>query len=153
MTIYFLDSSAVVKRYVPEAGSVWVQGITDPVAGNLLYLTRITGAEVISAVTRRQKRGQITAIDAAAALTAFRRDFPPGYLIIEVTPSLVTQAMNLAERHGLRGYDAVQLAAALQLRDQCAASGLPAPLFIAADNELNAAAQAEGLLVDNPNNH
>jgi len=41
----------------------------------------------------------------------------------------------------------------LELRDQCLASGLPAPTFIAADNELNTAAQAEGLLVDNPNNH
>ena len=37
MAIYFLDSSAVVKRYVPEKGSAWVVGITDPASRNLLY--------------------------------------------------------------------------------------------------------------------
>ncbi|MDQ2798930.1 MAG: type II toxin-antitoxin system VapC family toxin [Armatimonadota bacterium] len=153
MAIYFLDSSAVVKRYVPETGSAWVKAITDSAAGNLLYVARITGAEVISAVTRRQRRGQITVPDAAVALTAFRRDFPPAFLVIEVAASVVARAMDLAECHGLRGYDAVHLAAALELRDQCRLAGLPEPVFVAADNQLNAAALAEGLAVDDPNNH
>jgi len=151
--IYFLDSSAIVKQYLPETGSTWVHGITDPVAGHLLYLARITGAEVISAVTRRQNRSQITRPDAALALAAFRRDFPSTYLVIDITSPVVALAMNLAEQHGLRGFDAVQLAAALELRDQCFASGLPSPLFITADTELISAASAEGLTVDNPNNH
>ena len=59
--------------------------------------------------------------------------------------------MNMAERHGLRGYDAVQLAAARELRDQCRLLGLLEPTLVAADRELNAAAQFEGLSVDNPN--
>lgn len=153
MAIYFLDSSAVVKRYVPEKGSAWVIGITDPGSGHLLYAARITGAEVVSAVTRRQRRGQITAPDAVVTLAAFRRDFPSGYLVIEIAASVVARAMDLAERHGLRGYDAVQLAAALELRDQCRASGLLDPLVISSDAELNTAALAEGLSVDDPNNH
>lgn len=153
MASYFLDSSAVVKRYVPETGSAWVKAITDPGAGNLLYVARITGAEVISAVTRRQRRDQITVPDAEVALTAFRRDFPSAFPVIEVTASVVARAMDLAERHGLRGYDAVQLAAALELRDQCRLAGLPEPVFLAADSQLNIAALAEGLAVDDPNNH
>ena len=152
MMIYLLDSSALVKRYVPETGSLWVQNITDPAAANMLYVARISGAEVISAVTRRQRRGQITETDAAVALDAFRRDFPAGYLILEITTESVARAMNLAERHGLRGYDAVQLAAALELRDQCRLLSLPEPTLVAADHELNTAAQVEGLTVDNPNN-
>ena len=152
MPIYFLDSSALVKRYVPENGSAWVQEITDPIASNLLYVARISGAEVVSAVTRRQRRGQITAADASIAVNSFRRDFPAGYSILEITVEVVSQAMNLAQRHGLRGYDSVQLAAALELRDLCFASGLPLPVLIAADTELNAAALAEGLAVDDPNN-
>ena len=153
MTIYLLDSSALVKRYVPETGSLWVQGITDPAATNMLYVARISGAEVVSAVTRRQRRGQITAPDAAVALDAFHRDFPAGYLILEITADSVALAMNMAERHGLRGYDAVQLAAALELRDQCRLLGLLEPTLVAADTELNLAAAAEGLMVDNPNDH
>ncbi len=153
MAIYLFDSSAIVKRYVPETGFAWVQGITAPTAGNLLYVARITGAEVVSAVTRRQKRGQITAADAAVTLPAFRHDFPLGYLTIEVTPLLVESAMDIVERHGLRGYDSVQLAAALELRNLCLASGLPAPVLVAADAELNTAATVEGLVVDNPHSH
>lgn len=128
MAICLLDSSAVVKRYVPETGSAWIQGLTAPQAGNLLYVARITGAEVVAAVVRRQRRGQIAPADAAVALAAFRRDFP-------------------------RGYDSVQLAAALELNARCLAAGVAPPLVITADAELNRAAAAEGLAVDDPNAH
>lgn len=103
-------------------------------------------------MTRRQRRGATTPPDATATIAAFRTDFVRAYFPLEVTPGFVTRARDLAERHGLRGYDAVQLAAALELRDQCQAAGLPNPLFITADTELNAAV-AEGLAVDNPNDY
>ena len=56
-------------------------------------------------------------------------------------------------KHGLRGYDAVQLAAVLQVRDERVALGATPIILVSADTELNAAAMAEGLLVENPNNH
>ncbi|NOT59076.1 MAG: nucleic acid-binding protein, partial [Acidobacteria bacterium] len=55
--------------------------------------------------------------------------------------------------HALRGYDAVQLAAALEENDELMSFGLPALTLVSADAELNKAAQAEGLNVENPNNH
>lgn len=61
--------------------------------------------------------------------------------------------MTLAEKHGLRGYDSVQLAAAVELqivRNSLSLSGIT---FVCADDHLNVAAVAEGLLVENPNNH
>jgi uncharacterized protein len=61
--------------------------------------------------------------------------------------------MDLAERHGLRGYDAVQLASAITIKDVQAALGLPISVFVSADKRLNAAASAEGLIVENPNDH
>ena len=153
MATIFLDSSSLVKRYVAETGSTWVQTLTASVSGNVLTLARITGPEIVSAVARRLRRGAATPEDAAAALTAFQADFARAYFLIDVTAAVVEEAMNLAERHGLRGYDSVQLAAALELRVQCLLSGLPAPLFVAADTELNAAARAEGLAVEDPNTH
>lgn len=149
MAIYYFDRSGLVKRYISEKGSLWVKSLTDAQPGNSLYIARITGVELIAAITRRQRRGATTLSDAAAAMTAFRTDFIKAYFPLDVTPGIVARAMDLAERHGLRGYDAVQLASALELRDQCLASGLPPPLFIAADTELNAAALVEGLAVDN----
>jgi uncharacterized protein len=61
--------------------------------------------------------------------------------------------MNLAEVRGLRGYDAVQLAAGYAVNTICIASGLMSIIFVSADNELNVAAASEGLLVENPNSY
>lgn len=61
--------------------------------------------------------------------------------------------MALAEAHGLRGYDAVQLAAGRELNTLCNAFSLPPVTFVSADFELNAAAASEGLIVENPNNY
>ena len=61
--------------------------------------------------------------------------------------------MALAEKHALRGYDAVQLAAALEVQSQRIEDELPPPELISADTALNDAALLEGLKVDDPNNH
>ena len=153
MAICFLDSSALVKRYIAERGSAWIQSQTDPISGNHLYVARITGAEMVAAITRRLRRGETSPEDASAALAAFRADFAGGYFPLDVSAAMIAQAMGLAERHGLRGYDAVQLAAALELNLRCLAAEAAPPLIITADRELNAAASMEGLIVDDPNAH
>jgi predicted nucleic acid-binding protein len=47
--IYFLDSSALIKRYVTETGSAWVTNLIEPTSGNRIYVARITAVEVVSA--------------------------------------------------------------------------------------------------------
>lgn len=61
--------------------------------------------------------------------------------------------MILAETHGLRGYDAVHLAAGLDLQDARRQAQLPGLTFVSADGDQLRAAVAEGLTVENPNNH
>jgi hypothetical protein len=61
--------------------------------------------------------------------------------------------MGLAEKHGLRGYDSVQLAAALELQAARTLASLPSVTFVSADDKLNTAAVLEGLLVESPNTH
>ena len=153
MAHYFCDSSAIVKRYVAETGTGWVIALTSPAIGNTVYLARITGVEVVSAITRRLRRGALIPTDAQQAIYNFRADLPNDFAFVEVTPLLTASAMNLAERHGLRGYDAVQLAAALQIQQGRLTANLSNVTFLSADAALNAAAQAEGLAVDNPNAH
>lgn len=153
MAVYFIDSSALAKRYVSETGTAWVQALTDPASGNSLYAARITLVELVAAISRRRKNGDLTPAAAAAALTDVRADFASDYQVIEVTVALVAQAESLAEKHALRGYDAVQLAAAIQVNAAFVAAGQPAVTLISADLELNAAAAAEGLGVDDPNTH
>ena len=106
MTVYFCNSSALVKCYVQEHGSAWMRTLLDPTAGHHVYLVSISSVEVIAAVTRR-RRGDIAATDGAAAVAQFRQDVAQRYRLIDLTPPLIARAMTFAETHGLRGYDAV----------------------------------------------
>ena len=148
MAEFFLDTSTVLKRYVLETGTPWLQALAAPAAGHSLIIVRITLAETIAAITRRERGGWITPHDAASAVADFQLDFAHQYFIVELSASLVTQAESLARKHGLRGYDAVQLAAALDTQAR-----LPSLTLLSADTDLNAAALAEGLAVDDPNAH
>jgi predicted nucleic acid-binding protein len=153
MAAYFFDSSALAKRYVAETGTPWVQSLADPASGNSLFVARITLVELVSAITRRQRNGDLTAADATSALTDVKADFASDYQVIEVTATLVTAASALAEKHALRGYDAVQLAAALEVNAAYVSAGQPSVTLISADLDLNTAGVAEGLNVDDPNTH
>jgi predicted nucleic acid-binding protein len=150
--VYYFESSGIVKRYVREIGSAWVKSVVDPTLGNIIHLSRITGVEVVSAITRLQRSGSISTTDAALMLTDFRHDFTSDYRKVEITPSLVTHAMSLAETHALRGYDAVQLACALRVNARCHTLGEPF-VMVSADAALSTAALAEGLPVEDPNAH
>jgi predicted nucleic acid-binding protein len=153
MAVFFLDSSALVKRHVNEVGSGWVRTLTKPKAARTLYIARITAVEITSAITRRQRGGFLSAAQAGAILGHFRRHLLQRYSILEVTPALAAEAMRLARAHALRAYDAVQLAAALEASRLYQAGGLGPVILISADRDLNAAAMAEGLTVEDPNSH
>jgi len=153
MAVYLFDSSAIVKRYVQESGTGWVQGLAHPRSGNLIYLARITAVEVCGAIARRRRAGTIPPPDATASLARFRLDLAQEYLVLEITPSLLADAMRLADTHELRAYDAVQLAAALKLNGRWLAAGMSGITLVSADQDLNTAATAEGLSVEDPNLH
>lgn len=153
MAHYYFDSSALVKRYVAEVGTAWAQSLCAPSAGHILYTVRLSGAEIVAALFRRVRTGTLSPADAQAAALQFKADFRADYQIVEVTEALVDRAMALAEKHGLRGYDSVQLAATLELQQVRAELSLSPLLFVSADNALNNIAIVEGLVADNPNNH
>jgi len=150
---FFFDSSAFVKRYVQEPGSSWVRSLTRPGTTDSLYIARITAVEVCSALTRRSRGGTLNPANALVALARFRKHLARHYLILEITPDRIDVSMRMAESHALRAYDAVQLAAALEVRTNWISAGLGGVTLISADRELNAAALFEGLAVDDPSLH
>lgn len=151
MSVYFLDSSALAKRYIAETGSAWVLDLMRPSAANQIHISRICGAEVVAAITRRTRAHNMSAETGAKAIAQFRTDFEK-FVCVEASPALVYHAMYLAEKNALRGYDSMQLAAALAVSKRSHALGMNVTL-VSADEELNAAAAAEGLQVENPNLH
>ncbi len=153
MAAYFIDSSALVKRYAIETGTGWVISLFRLAAGNILYVARITSVEVISALTRRMRGGSIILDDHEKSLSRFRRAYAGKFRIAEITAALIEQANELAEKHALRGYDAVQLAAALTVNKVRVDAGAAPVVLVSADDSLNIAAVIEGLMVENPNLH
>lgn len=153
MSAYYFDSSALVKYYAQEIGTGWVRSLINASPANEIIIALVTGAESVAALTRRKNTNTISTADAASAIAAFKIQFRNQFKAVRVTDTLVDDAMLLAERHGLRGYDAIQLASALFIAAQMTARGVGPLTLISADHQLNQAAQTEGMLTDNPNQH
>lgn len=154
MSHFYLDASAVVKRYNPETGSAWVQGLTDPTTERLLTMSEITLAEVAAALAAKLRApAGITRHEHDDALALFLGDCDNEYDLTTVSRSIIDRAVDLTRNHRLRGYDAVQLATALVANEALTAASLPPLIFVTADNDLIAAACAEGLVAENPNLH
>lgn len=153
MSAYFFESSALVKRLAPERGSKFVLSLLRPAARNRFYAARITEVEVCAALIRRQRGGTISADQTAKGLRRLQRDFPRRFTHVAISEKVIVQALRLAENYGLRGYDAVQLSAALEANGERVLRGLTPLILVSADTELNNAAQAEGLAIEDPNNY
>ena len=151
MTEYYLDASALVKRYTDEAGSTWIRQITDPGAQNTVLLAEITLAEVAAAFAAKERApGGIAPQQRDRALSRFLQDCDEHFLLLPVDRSVIGHAVELTQNHRLRGYDAVQLATALLASELLKSQDLSSPVFIASDDTLLDAAEAENLPIENP---
>jgi len=151
--IYFCDSSALVKRYIAEAGTGWMRFILQTARRGEVLVAKVTGVEMIAAFARKQRMDEITFADYVAAVADFQADYWHQYIKIQLTNQIVQLGMRFAEAHGLRGYDAIQLASAFNTDTRLKQAGLQALTFVSADNRLCTAAIAEGILTENPNSH
>jgi predicted nucleic acid-binding protein len=140
---FYLDTSALVKLYIDEVGSNRIKEIVLSDKHNV-FISKITGAEVAAAFSRRRRMKDITEEDYDEILSDFLSDFERLFAKSEVTDSVISLAIELTKRRALRGYDAVQLASAIMLSSEIN-EGLN---FISADVDLNGMAKAEGLVVE-----
>ncbi len=60
MSTLFIDSSALVKRYLTEPGSSWINLLLDPSAGHTIIVSTITQVESAAALAARHRSGAIT---------------------------------------------------------------------------------------------
>lgn len=153
MPAIFFDSSALVKRYVREVGTEWVRSLIATARPRTVYIAAITRVEVAAAIARRGQPGDLLDADVAATIALVRNHATTQYVSLAVSATVLDRAVDVAERYALRGYDAVQLAALLELRSQRGAAGLSDPRLISSDAELTIAARAEGVAADDPNAH
>lgn len=138
MTRYF-DASALVKRYVREAGSSTVRRL---LASGTPATSRLSEVEVASAIARRAREGAFAAPLRDRMTAALDGDLP-ALAVVEMIPEITAEARALLVRHPLRAGDAIQLASCLYLQRELR-EAVP---FVAFDQRLSDAARAEGLTV------
>ena len=153
MSSFFLDTSGLIKRYLVEAGTIWMRALSDPLAAHTLAISEVALVEAGAALAARQRGGFITLEDRDTAVGLLLRHAETEYVLAPLTRTTVDRALLLTQRHRLRGYDAVQLATALLIHAQYLAADLPILTFVSADADLLVAAHAEGLATENPNTH
>jgi uncharacterized protein len=146
----YIDTSALVKRYVVEVGSAWVRRMVARPVQHVIYTAALTEVEVRSALQRLVRESRLDTAQAQRLTQRVLQHFTRRYQLIRITRPVVAEAGRLVEGYPLRAYDAVQLACALTVRRSMHRRGMLPPLFVAADDTLLAAAAAEGFAVDNP---
>ncbi len=152
MTYYYLDTSALIKRYLTEKGTSWI--IRKVFAPNTyLAVARITHAEVASTFARRVRGKMLTPADEIRLMRLFERYLKRRFVVMEIDAAVCSRAASLARTHGLRGYDSVQLACALRANSLLLSVKISDLTFLTADAELLKAGAAEGLATDNPENY
>lgn len=112
--ILYLDASALVKRYVAEAGSADVAAVIE--GARLTATAVVSRAEVAAALAKAVRIGLASRDDAAAGLKDFEADWSD-LIRLDVGEATVARAAMVAWSQGLRGYDAVHLACALMWQE------------------------------------
>lgn len=141
MNIFF-DSSTFAKLFITEIGTTKTIELYFRSAKR--GVSAVAWVEVPSAIGRRERLGDLTAPDAAMALSMLE-DERSSVESIPVSDSVLTSAAQLVGRRQLRSLDAIQLAAALAW-----AAENDGVVFACSDDKLLIAAQLEGLQVVDP---
>jgi predicted nucleic acid-binding protein len=137
--IAYLDASALVKRYIVERGSEETVALT--ASSDVTATSIVSRAEVAAALAKAARAGLIKEDVARNAQRRFVGDWPD-LARVSLTEAVVERAERLAWEHGLRGYDAVQLASALAWQESVGAEIVLATF----DRQLWEAASRSGLM-------
>jgi len=137
--IVYVDTSALVKRYVEEPGSDQVDRVL--AAATVVATSRVAYPEARAAFARRAREGGLTRPQFKRVVA--RLDLELGaWVWVELDAAVAREAGRLAEAHALCGFDAIHLSSALVLKAAFTGQGVS---FMAFDDRLGRAALLEGL--------
>lgn len=142
MSAFFVDTSALAKRYLVEIGTTWTRSWTKSAAGNVIIIAELTSVEMFSLLNRRLREGSLTPSSMNRLQQLFLGHLQFEYLVVFSFSQIHVLARDLVNRYPLRALDAIQLASAVH-----AVSLLATPMTFVS------AAAAEGFITDDPNLH
>jgi hypothetical protein len=139
---YFLDTSALLKRYLKEMGSDVIDTVFEGdgarYVSGLCLLEGYSSFQRLHSVDRLATKDHLQLLQAAVA-----SDIDSGkVIVVNATPADIEAAVQILTRRYLTAVDALQIAAAKALG--------PGVVFVSSDAKLNRVAMEEGLTVPDP---
>ena len=136
--IAYVDTSSLIKLIVDEPGSAVVEEIWT--TADALVAVTLVEIEARAALGAARRAGRLTATEHRRTIKVLR-ELLDQIDTVEVTAELIAIACDITDRHGLRGYDAVHLAAARLSESD---------ILTSADTDLCNAAERDGIHVAYP---
>lgn len=143
-SLFFFDTSALVKRYYEEQGTDQVDELIES-EDSQVVISSLAIIETTSAFKRKQNQGEISEQQVDQLLGTFFQEALDEFIIVPLEESSLQFAFDLVLKQDLRTLDSLQLSAAItvsQEAEECT--------FVCADSELVSTAESSGLGVINP---
>jgi hypothetical protein len=148
MTVYFLDTSALVKRYHHERGSDVIDALFAE-HGRRIIISDLSIIEFGSALSKKVREGEITPEKYQRALGVFYQDIVTDIIQVEILGEAdKALAATLIEKHGFRAN--LRTLGSLQLAVMKRVVQTEPDQVLCADRSFCSIIQQEGLTVQNP---
>lgn len=149
MTVFYLDTSALVKRYKTEDGSEAIDHLYEELPmGSHLATSFLSVLEFVSAIRRLLKANSISNDEFEDIVSTFSHELEP-FLIRTIDDKTVADAIMYVVKHALKSADSIQLATVIELREMMKEIGENV-ISICDDEELVSAGRKENLDTLNP---
>jgi predicted nucleic acid-binding protein len=144
----YLDTSALVKLFVEEEGSERVRSLAaGRMAADVLLVSRLGYTEACVGMARMVHMGRIPVADLPHLLGSLEDYWDRSIQEVDLSETVLEDAIHLAQRFPLRTYDAIHLASARAARRMLRGLYDGEVRFIAFDAALLKAAQAAGFTI------
>jgi len=148
---FYMDASALAKRYIPEKGYALLNSILNNVPPSRIHFLNIGAGEILSVLVRRRNARTLSIANFDQAVADFNAEIVRWAVVTRasVTTRLVATSLPLIIAHSVNSTDALILKSALVIARRSRRAGDDLVL-VASDQRLLRAAQAEGLITFNP---
>lgn len=148
MPSYYLDSSALLKRYRTEKGTGTLDELFESNREiDLVTTSSFTVLEVISVITRLFRTNTLSRRSYQRLLGDLRQDVRQTIVLQPVADAILAEAVRSIIDHSLRAPDAIQLATALKVRNE---DQERSTFMLCSDVRLKRACESSGLAVIDP---
>lgn len=147
--MYFVDSSVLIKAYIPERGSITVQEAFRRLDG-YLFTSMLIAIETLAGLARLLRSRAISRKTYTAARVDLLNHLHSRYVVVPVPEPVLGNALALVDRYrerGIGGADLVHICTAESLRASAARSTVA---LMCCDRRMQDIATARGFAVFDP---